>query len=157
MPGFALKPPQPAKAVRYFLLGWAPEDIARENLSCVEVVSCWRDYALFVYSRLSSPIVAIKVFYHQSFVPQNQCYVATIDTECAQISGCIMRPPSSCFRSKGCPRKLTPYDEGLSICRWVFVAALVPYHHRCRLFFSHPCCRLFPPLILDPILLLINY
>ena len=30
MPGFALKPPQRAKAVRYFLLGWSPEDIARE-------------------------------------------------------------------------------------------------------------------------------
>ena len=74
MPGFALEPPYCAKAVRYLLLGWPPEDIAREI----------------------------------------HCHVATMYRMLANL-WMYNAPTKPCLRSKGCPRKLTPFAVELII------------------------------------------
>ena len=54
MPGSALEPPQRAKAVRYLLLDWSPEDIARE-IHC-HVATIYRMRAsLWMYNAPTKP------------------------------------------------------------------------------------------------------
>lgn len=70
MPGFALEPPQRAKAIRYLLLGWRPKDITCE-IYCHEVTIYRIRVNLWMYNAPTKPCLWSRSC-PQKFTPFNE-------------------------------------------------------------------------------------